>query len=382
MHIPRPCSGILGCLLVIACGQPEAPKPPEARSLVSVPASSTLHLRASFDSNPSTYLGTFLPEGLPPSELSDRSGVASQCSEYMKPRTQAANQEQDEFLSVSKSAAASLGLPMAAGLSVGAGHDDTVTLRVHYKITEKMQVEVDANGLARCCKADATQCKSKVVGEFLRGSGEIYAAYADQNGGRAGVATPQVGASIDYKSSLNWTSLSKFNDTYFAFTTRTVRDKGEDGKDCAWCDNLPGSVDGKYFCGVSDRAPSEVAARDLAMNHARQQVVRFMGETLETSSSSQRSTAKGLIDDAQFMRAAAAGVAASVKDEKWCPAVEKLTTDGPRFQSRVLAYVPNAAIAHAAVDAIQSVIEARKKEGRLNAEQEKALNDLATTFKK
>jgi hypothetical protein len=217
----------------------------------------------------------------------------------------------------------------------------------------------------------------------LRGSGEIYAAYTDQNGGRAGVATPQVGASIDYKSSLNWTSLSKFNDTYFAFTTRTVRSDGDGGgRDCGWCDNLPGSVDGKYFCGVSDRAPSEVAARDLAMNHARQQVVRFLGETLETSSSSQRSTAKGLIEDAQFMRAAAAGVASSVKDEKWCPAVEKPTTDGPRFQSRVLAYVPNAAIAHAAIDAIQTVIEARKKEGRLNAEQEKALNDLASTFKK
>ena len=40
--------------------------------------------------------------------------------------------------------------------------------------------------------------------------------------------------------------------------------------DCGWCERIPSSLDGKFFCGVSPDAPSEAMSRDLAMRNARE----------------------------------------------------------------------------------------------------------------
>jgi hypothetical protein len=373
-------------ILIAACGGTQDPvaHAPQPSTLTNVVPSRNIHLRATFDDDPTAYVGRFVPDGAKNEDLDENGATTTRCSKFFKPKVVNTNQEMDEVMYVSRQAAASLGIVPVASVTASTGTSST--LRVKYTITKKIQVETDAEGLDACCKADAKQCSGTIIGEFVMGSGEIMQASSADDSVHGSGITPKVKGGADYKDSTSWKRVSTFKDMYFAFqTTATMGrlaagDTNAKSDDCSWCDTLPGSLDGKYFCGVSPDAPSESMARDLAMRNAREQTVKFLGEYLTTQSRT-TSSLKGILDDQQFVTAAAQGLASRVKDEKWCKAEQVPTPDGAKYRSRVLAFFPNAQTQGAAKDAIETIISTRKAAGKLTPAQEADLRSLENGLK-
>jgi hypothetical protein len=343
----------------------------------------SIHLRTTFDGDPTAYVGRFVPDSIAPDELDENAAAQTRCSRFFKVKVVDVNQEVDETMYASRQAMASLGIPPIA--SAQASQGNASTLRVKYVIKKKIQVETDADQLDACCRADKSQCTGTIIGEFVFGSGEIMQAVDAKTKVAGEGAHPAAKAGAGYEESSSWKRVRRFDDMFFAFqTTKTPLGLGGGAtstSDCSWCDQLPGSLDGKYFCGVSPDAPSEAMARDLAMRSAREQVVKYLGELLETQSSSKASVVKGVLDDQQVVTAMASGVASRVKDERWCPAREVPTPDGARYRSRVLAFFPEAQSKPAARDAIRTIIETRKAAGKLTPEQQTALEQLGEGFR-
>lgn len=113
-----------------------------------------------------------------------------------------------------------------------------------------------------------------------------------------------------------------------------------------------------YFCGISAPSPEEQAGRDNAMLNARQQVVRYLGEQIQLTSRSLSTTARGLVGDERYATAFAKGVASWVKDEKFCS--ERENSPERRSVYKVLAFVPNVALADSAQKALDEVAAEKK----------------------
>jgi hypothetical protein len=365
---------------ILACGA-------GAVTPVSAPAPSTLvqparsiHLRVSFDDDPKTYLGRFIPDALSDAEVDESSAVATRCSQFIKPKIVNSDQELDEVMYASRKASGSLGV--AAVAQVSASHDDTSTLRVKYVIAKKMQSEVDAEGLDRCCREQPDQCTRRYIGEFVMGSGQIYQQAEKSTQAGAGGAFHAVTGEVDVKDSVAWKRVSAFKDMFFAFqaaaSVNELSSAASSGADdrCGWCDAIPSSLDGKFFCGISPDAPSESMSRDYAMRNAREQVVRYIGEYLSIRSKTQASLLKGYTDDQQLVAASAEGLASRVKDQKWCRPQTSNTPDGLRYQTRVLAFLPNDQLEGAAKDAVQTFIAKKKAANSITPDQENGLRAL------
>jgi len=124
--------------------------------------------------------------------------------------------------------------------------------------------------------------------------------------------------------------------------------------DCkALVDNPPEGEKGTYFGGVSDPMPTERIARDMAMAAAREQAVKYLGESIAMGSVSTTSIggpagqATARFDDEQFVQRASEGIARFVKDELSCVETSP-SASGPRYTVRTLAYMPNAVLDEAA----------------------------------
>jgi hypothetical protein len=345
------------------CGVPE---PPPA---VAVPPSAILQptrgiqLRAAFDDDPTIYVGRFIPEALPAQEIDETSAVQTRCSEYYGYKVVNAFQEHDELVSTSRKVAGAIGIkPLAA---IGVSGQNTGTVRVHYTLKKRMQVAPkDAGALARFFAAAPDQCSGKVIGEFLMGSGEVYEALGSKAQVEAsGVVKPLTGE-ISFKDDVAWKQVNAFTDMYFAFLTTGAGavqavSSTDDGT-CSWCDTVPASLDGTYFCGISPPATSETMARDLAMRNAREQVVKFLGEFLTAESETQSSLIQGYLKNTQITATAAAGVASQVKDQKWCKASATSTPEGDKLTSKVLAFFPNAEKKRSAAMTIEAMISLQR----------------------
>jgi hypothetical protein len=250
-----------------------------------------------------------------------------------------------------------------------------------------MQSEVDAAGLDRCCREQPDQCSKRFIGEFVMGSGQVYQQSGSDSEASAGGTVQGVTGDVEIKGSVAWKKVSSFKDMYFAFQAGAALGQlslsaspstgpAGGGNDCGWCDSIPSSLDGKYFCGISPDAPSESMSRDYAMRNAREQVVKYMGEYLSTRSKTLASLVKGYEDDVQLISAGAEGLASRVKDQKWCKAETTNTPDGVRYKTRVLAFLPNDQLDGAAKDAIETLISKRKAANAITPDQEKALRAI------
>jgi hypothetical protein len=362
-------SSSFGALVIVACGgNASAPSPaaPTSSAVQGVAPSRNIHLRAAFDDNPTIYVGRFVPGDVKGPELDENRAAQTVCSKHFKVNEVGASQELDELVYASSQASGAVGL--AAAGAVGGARGDRQSggvLRVHYKITKKFQVQAEPEGLAACCSKNPGACTNLVVGEFLRGSGEIYATANEERNASGELGVPPVAAKASYSDTSQWRKVQSFQDTYFAFLPVATGDVNVDAKrqaaqaaeqsekSCEFCNKLPQSDMGLYFCGVSSPSPEEAAGRDNAMQNARTQVVRWLGERLETSSKSLSTTAKGLVTDERFTTAVAKGVASRVKDEKYCS--EKENSPEHRTVYRVLTFVPNDALVEAGQMAVDEV---------------------------
>jgi hypothetical protein len=366
----------LGVCWLAACASPIAPvEAPSSRSLASAPASSRLHVRSTPDEDPSRFLGAFVKRGVRPDDISEGDAVRTRCSSSFRVVRVPATQEFDESFEVRKEAGASVGL--TAGLGLEGSAQSTGTLRIHYRTTEKLVVEVDADALGRCCRAAPSECTDTVVGEFVRASGQVFTGTTSEQTAKAGFTHPvgTVGANAGSKN--DWKAVSRFENTYFAFATRsvalpTVSAGAADPTDCSFCAQLPTSLDGKYFCGLSEPSPSESGARAAAMANAREQVLHSLSETLSLR------TTLGPVNKLVVAERASNGLVSGVKDERWCPSKATATSEGPRYEAKVLAFVPKALLGKAASDAVLGVVEERRRAGTLTPDQERELRAMAT----
>jgi hypothetical protein len=196
----------------------------------------------------------------------------------------------------------------------------------------------------------------------------------DKNAEAEGAARG-VSGELEMKDSVAWRKVTGFKEMYFAFQASAsmgglaqASGAASDG-DCGFCDNIPSSLDGKYFCGISPDAPSEPMSRDYAMRNAREQVVKYMGEYLTTKSETAATLMKGYTEDAQKVTAMSDGLASRVKDQKWCKAQTTNTPDGLKYRSRVLAFIPNDQLKAATKEAVEAAIEKEGGAKRLTKEQ-------------
>jgi hypothetical protein len=268
--------------------------------------------------------------------------------------------------------------------SVTASREARDLVRVKYSLTKKIQSDIDADGLAQCCKADPSQCTKTIVGEFLQGTGDVLQSARDADKASADVKVPRpISANADYTSESGWKKTTSFKGVYFAFLTEAAGVGGAvaaNPSDCSWCDTLPGSLDGKYFCGVSPAVAEESAGRTLALRAAREQVVQYVGQTISVNSTTTSNALSRALDDHEVVKAAAEGIASQVKDEKWCR--EKIPTpDGEMVRSKVLAFYPKAAEDEGRKAVADAAADTGKKNGTMSPADQKNVKNAAKVAK-
>jgi hypothetical protein len=364
--------------VVTACGtaSPQPPVVPDGFGEVqTVSPSRALRIRAAFDADPSVYAGHFFPAGLDASSpnLDESEASNTKCSKYFSTKIVKADQEMDEYLIASSTIAGGIsGSHGTAAGAASASKSSGTVYRVHYKITEKMQVVSDAEKLSTCCRENSGACTKLAVGEFVRGTGEMYALAVTDAHAQAELSIPVAAASVSYSDATKWKKVKSFNDTYFAFRP-TVTGEVQDvtgGTDCGFCMNLPTDDSGLYFCGVSAPAVNESDARNSAMLDARKQVVDHLGQEIVTETKQSSSLTKGLLSGTTFTTALANGLVSEVKGQKFC--IEKQNSPDHLQVVKVQAYVSRTAVDHAAVLAAEKALEEKKKTEKVSAADEAA----------
>lgn len=348
-----------------------------SRGVVVPTPDKSVFLRASFDDDPSTYIGRFLPDNLQPHEVDENQAVSTRCGKFITYKEVGASGTYDEYYNSSTSAGASVGLAGVASASAGGGAGSTV--RVQYELSKKMRAEIsDQAGFEQCCKEAG--CPSFIVGEFFKGTGSVFQAVgAKTDFSGEGISPSGVTGELDFKDEVAWRRQSNFTDVYFAFRKQRVGlgDATADANDCSWANSVPTDLDGKYFVGVSVPAADESTARNLAITDARQQAIRYLGESISTSTTLNTSALEGVLSDKTVLTTAAGGIANYVKDRKWCPAERLDTPEGTKFTVRVLAYFPNAEKAEAEKAVAGNLLTTLKQAGKLTPELEKGLKPIA-----
>jgi hypothetical protein len=314
-----------------------------------VEPTTNLHLRAAFDTNPSVYLGRFLPDG--GGEIDEASARKTSCSQYISVREVGGGKvEYDEVFEATSAAALGLGIPKTE-LMLGGARGQSASVRAKYVLTRKMVADIsDPIAFASCCRSSPTECSGRFVGEFIEGTGSIWAAKSSSAESSVLKGLQELGFDVEARHGVTWSRSRSFPEpVYFALRVTEVPPV-----DCkALVNNPPKSDKGLYFGSVSEPLPSEKIARDAAMAGAREQAVKYLGEAIATGSVSathiggSAGALTARLDDEQFVKRAAEGIARFVKDELSC-VDESPSVDGPRYTVRTLAYMPLAALDEAA----------------------------------
>ena len=333
---------VAALLLLGAKRPPQRAVIPETIGPTIVPQAN-LFLRNAPDTDPSSYIGRFIPNGM--ALFDDTNGSKRSCSRFISQKVVGGgNFSRDELFSASASAVASWGLPPVANVSIGGGTENVI--RVSYVLTHKMTSDIaDPAGFDACCKQYPDQCTDRYLGEFLEGTGTVWHSVSKGAGVGASATTQYGVGKLDAKFGTNWQSAAEFTTpVYFAFKSVDTGITAVAQGCGSWIDTPPTSAAGKYFVGTTEPVSTEKEGRDRAMLHSRTQAVQYVGVAIqqgqvETSvTSGQRSMLDSSLNDSAFLESAATGLAAYVKDEQWCV---KPSLDG-RFNTWVLAFLPTA----------------------------------------
>ncbi len=318
------------------------------------------YIRASFDTDPSSYVGRFIKPGT--TDISEASAQELSCSNFITHKVvDAGGTKRDEYFAASTSAAGNLGIPPV--FQVGAGADSVTLVRVQYTESHKMQFEIaDAAGYEACCLAAPNQCFDQFVGEFLSGTGRIFYSVGTSAELEAQGVTTDVLGDLDMKDGRYWKSSIEFtNPVYFAFqvadnvhmggatptglTSGTCSDAG-----VTWDDIPPQSSQGQYFVGVSKVFDNESTARDDAMTNAKQQAQRWYQEAVSTSSSS-TTTSQGSgahmgtqVDATSTVTTETTGIVRQLQAQAWCDQNVQRPTGGYDYLYKVVTFMPNSAL--------------------------------------
>ena len=318
------------------------------------------YIRASFDTDPSAYVGRFITDG--EQDISEARAMELTCSSYITPKVvDAGGTIRDEYFAASSSAAGNLGIPPVFQMS--AEGESATLVRVQYTEVYKMQYEIaDAAGYKTCCLAAPGQCTDHFVGEFLAGTGSIfYSVGTDADLEAQGVGADVLG-DLEVKDGRYWKSSIEFaKPVYFAFQVADNLFRGDAaGQEFAsgrcsdpsvtWDDVSPQSGLGMYFVGVSQTFDSEASARDDALGNAKQQALRWYQEsiatinTATTNSSGTGAQMDSTVDTTASQQSQAAGVVRQLAAQAWCDDNFQRPTGGTDYRYKVLTFMPNGAI--------------------------------------
>jgi hypothetical protein len=309
---------MLVLLSVLACVKVPAP------SLPSASPGSNVWLRSSFDTDASSYVGRFVPQGA--RALDESAAMPLACSRFITSRfVDGGGVKLSETFQASTEVSARLGVP-TLGTAGGAG-SASQSFRVEYTLTGKLIAEVtDPEAFAACCKATPDQCSDRFIGEFLQGTGTVYNASSRTVAADAKVAAPSSGVGGDgaLKSAQDWQKAVEFpNPVFFAFKVTKTPYTLQASACPAWVRTPPTTTDGLVIVGTSKESKSEAAARKAALSDAQRQLAMSTG--------------------AMATDAGPDG-GAGLQTKEWC--VETRTTDAgdPRWIGHVLVSVPQATI--------------------------------------
>lgn len=370
-------------LLFAACSGPpskvDQPDLPEDGTVRLDPPSKSVFIRAAFDDDPATYLGRFFPDKLTNGQIDENEAAKTRCSQYIKHKVvNAGGTTFEESFHTSQSVNASLGIKLVGGAE--AGSDSGGGVRVRYKLDKRMRAEVDdVDGFVKCCEMAPDQCSERYIGEFYFGSGEVLQFAGSEQKVKAEGAYKMVAGDFEFKQGVAWKRVTTFNNVYFAFRTQRSEigeRKLADDTDCSWANNVPKSLDGLYFVGMSQPMNSRAQSRDYALQNGTTQVVKYMGEYLTTQMGSTASAMEGYLKDEQVISSVAKGLAKRVKAEKWCKADPVKTPDGMLYETQVLVFFPNSEAKAAAQDAIGAVEQSLEAQGKLTPKDKTALKKM------
>ncbi len=328
-------------------------------------------LRASFDDDPSHFVGRFLSNELVEDQIDENRGIQTECTKFVTYKEVNASGSFDEYYNSSTEVKGNFGLTeagevMAKKAGVGGdasmGHSSGTTIRVKYDLTKKIVANVsDPAAFKACCDSSPDACTDRYVGEFWYGTGTLYEKSGRQTGGQANLDTTATASSLSVADGWAWKRSTDFKDVYFAFrvTDRVAQ------SNCDWANRPPKSSEGQYFVGVSPASPSEDIARSAAMRNARVQAVQYLGETIAASSSSSSSVIDGYAKSESVVNTVAEGIANFVKDDRYCPAEMIDSPKGPTYVMKVLAFFPNEKKKEAVKTTIDNIESKAKADGKL-----------------
>lgn len=317
---------LLALPLLAVCGH----KAGLAGQGANVVASSSVYLRNTFDTDPSIYVGRFIPAGV--TELDESNAMVLACSKHITSRfIDGGGVDYSEDLKVSTQVALKVGLPTVA--SASGSYDAAQTARAKYKLTGKIVAEIaDPEAFAACCKGQPDQCSDRFIGEFIQGTGALLHETARSTEVKADGTVAQaagVNAEAGVGRSAEWQRIAEFPDpVYFAFKVNPTPYTQAAVNTCpSWVDNPPAAAGGVYVVGRSDNARSEQSARSGAMNNATMMAMRAAGISY--------------------------GVMIPVRAESWCVTTSTARRGALRYSARVLTFVTDQALAEAKVEARQ-----------------------------
>lgn len=295
------------------CGGKQTNAVPQSMSLSP---SANVHLRNSFDTDPSAYLGRFVPDTAS-GAYDESSSMSLSCSQYVTyRRVDGGGVRYNELLEVSSAASARLGVPLIADAS-GSGSTNRI-IRVSYELTGKMIGEItDPAGFEACCKASPDQCTRRYIGEFIEGRGAIYHEVSNSVQAEASGTDPSSGVNgnIEFSHGTAWARGVEFpNPVFFAFKISETPYNQQSTSSCAdFMTTLPpGDEDGVYLLGShTNAARDEATARRRALRNATISAYSAFGITPDLQSS----------------------VSVEVQEREWC-----VENQGDQFSAKVLAY--------------------------------------------
>ena len=336
--------------LLAACGSARL-----ANQSATVVSSASVYLRNTFDTDPSIYVGRFVPAGV--TDLDESNTLALACSKHITTRfIEGGGVHFSEDLTLSTAVAARIGIPVVADVS--ASHSQSRSARADYVLTGKMVAEIaDPEAFAACCKAQPDQCTDRFIGEFIQGTGSLLHSAARDTKVNASGTNPSSGVSGSggLDSSAQWQRVAEFaNPVYFAFKINpTAYAQGAVDTCPSWATTVPTAEGGVYVVGRSDNLRSEQRARNDALGNANAMAMQSAG------------LAHGSLGNAPM----------PIRTEAWCVTTTPVRRS-VRYAARVLAFVSNESIAEAKKTAEALAIAEReaaaKREAAAAAEREAA----------
>lgn len=294
-------------------------------------------LRSAFDTDPSMYLGRFVPTDT--ADIDESMARKTRCSEFITWRhIDGGGVTYDHVYNAGTQAAANVGVSM---LGASASASQTAMVRVNYTLTDKMVAEVsDPAAFEDCCRENSDSCTELFIGEFIGGTGQISCGLGRAADFDTDILASGLVADISISHGALWRSSTTFTQpVYFAFRTT---EGGSSAAGCGdWITAAPTSSAGEYFVGLSGSTSpiyDEQAARASALDNARAQVYSWALQETSDAASSMTRSADQITSEEMSANSSFSGVIGQLKDRNWC-VQEEASPSGPMYKVYVLSFL-------------------------------------------